>query len=271
MSTYLWQNFLTDYKTKIYIFEKIKKLTEIYEIQNLVEVWPWKWAITKFLLNIDLPLQLIEKDEKMVKILQENFRTEFENKKLSLQNEDILSVKKQDFKNIENSFIVGNLPYYITSPILRFFFEDEKFQPKWWFFMIQYEVAEKIDQNAKKRSFLRWLLNFFYDVKLEKVVSAKCFSPPPKVKSALISILPKNKSDQNFQDKLDFKSVFDFLSLYNQYSRKTIWKITKILQKKWKLKKNNIDLENTSLKNILQKRLEDLSWKELSKIITNIF
>jgi 16S rRNA (adenine1518-N6/adenine1519-N6)-dimethyltransferase len=60
------------------------------------------------------------------------------------------------------TLVVGNLPYYITSPIFRKFFEDHQFTGG--VFLIQKEVAEKIMTNAHKKSYLRWLLNNHYEI-----------------------------------------------------------------------------------------------------------
>ena len=58
--------------------------------------------------------------------------------------------------------------------------------------MVQDEVAQKLKSDAKKKSYLRWLINYAYDVTYIKGVPAKCFKPAPKVKSALIELKIKN-------------------------------------------------------------------------------
>jgi len=73
------------------------------------------------------------------------------------------------------TLVVGNLPYYITSPILRKFFgypakdgtgSQQEFAGG--VFMVQDEVGQKLRSDAKKKSYLRWLLNYAYEVKYLK-------------------------------------------------------------------------------------------------------
>ena len=124
-------------------------------------------------------------------------------------------------KKIEKSktLVTGNLPYYITSPILRKFFEGEKTTRVGGVFLIQQEVADKIVHDAPKKSFLRWLINFSYRVEYVFSVPPQAFTPPPKVTSAVIRILPKQESDIPL---LDFMKLKTFLDLYSPYKRKTL-------------------------------------------------
>ena len=87
--------------------------------------------------------------------------------------------------------IVGNLPYYITSPIFRVFFGYGEQHFAGGVFMIQKEVADKISEDAGKKSFLRWLLNYAHKVSYLKTVPAKAFKPAPKVTSAIVGLAGK--------------------------------------------------------------------------------
>ncbi len=71
---------------------------------------------------------------------------------------------QQDLSNYDQktTIVVGNLPYYITSPIFRTCFEENSFLGG--VFLIQKEVATKIMTNASKKSYLRWLLNNHYTI-----------------------------------------------------------------------------------------------------------
>jgi 16S rRNA (adenine1518-N6/adenine1519-N6)-dimethyltransferase len=163
--------------------------------------------------------------------------------------------------------VVGNLPYYITSPILRKFFSDDVrwcwSDDLWWYsgrfaggiFMVQDEVAQKLASDVKKKSYLRWLLNYAYEVKYLKWVPAKCFKPAPKVKSALIQL-----TINNLQLTIKFETLIQFLDLYSAYSRKTLGAISTMLTKKW----TNIFSIPENLK---KKRLEELKREELEEIL----
>ena len=119
--------------------------------------------------------------------------------------------------------------------------------------MIQAEVGEKIASEAKKKSYLWWLLNRWYEIKYLKTIWPKSFSPPPKVKSCLISIKKKEK------EGVDFWILGTFLDQTSKYSRKTLGKIEKMELKKW-IRKFQIPEE------LKKKRLEELEWNDLATI-----
>jgi 16S rRNA A1518/A1519 N6-dimethyltransferase RsmA/KsgA/DIM1 with predicted DNA glycosylase/AP lyase activity len=121
--------------------------------------------------------------------------------------------------------------------------------------MIQDEVWQKIQTDTRKKSFLWRLTNFAYNIYYHKTVPAKAFKPAPKVKSCLVEFQKK----QNTID-LSFDNLFEFLDLHSQFSRKTLWAISKILLKQDK-KTFQIPEE---LKN---KRLEGLSRRDIEEIV----
>ena len=167
---------------------------------------------------------------------------------------DVKKILKEKWLKTEETLVSGNLPYYITSPIFRKFFEWKK-EYAWWVFMIQDEVAQKLKSDADKKSYLWWLINYAYDVKYLKWVSAKCFKPAPRVKSAVVE-LRLQKADR----RIDFEVLKEFLDLYAAYSRKTLGRIEKMIEKKWE-KKFSIPEE------LRGKRLEELTWDEISFIL----
>ncbi len=76
--------------------------------------------------------------------------------------------------------------------------------------MIQKEVGDKIKTDAKKKSYLRWLLNYRYEVEYLFTVAPESFSPPPKVKSAVVSLKAKSL-EQRVQSNLDYEGMLKFL------------------------------------------------------------
>lgn len=157
------------------------------------------------------------------------------------------------------TLIVGNLPYYITSPILRKFFEEKTSQRAGGVFLIQKEVAEKVMRNAPKKSFLRWLINYSYHVEYCFSVSPKAFNPPPKVTSAVIHLIPKGKEDI---PSIDFGELYTFLDLYSPYKRKTLSAANKIIKKH-----NNSDREY-NIASVGHQRLEELGRDDMETILS---
>ena len=254
MSTYLWQNFLTDTKIRHRIADKTQSYFSKNSCKYLIEIWPWKWSITKLILDISSDFFLFEKDETLKNTLEEVISHK-KNWTAKIIRWDVLNSDLSEFKDKENqTFVVGNLPYYITSPILKKFFWPEKGEFAGWLFMVQDEVWQKLRFDAKKKSYLYWILNYTYEVQYLKTVPAKSFSPAPKVKSCMIWLLKKESVP-----KIDLEELIRFLDLFSPYSRKTLWKISKIVDKKW--------VSFVIPENFQNKRLEELNWNQLEEIL----
>jgi 16S rRNA (adenine1518-N6/adenine1519-N6)-dimethyltransferase len=83
--------------------------------------------------------------------------------------------------------VVANLPYYITSPVLRHFLEASV-KPEIMVVMVQKEVAETICAEAGKRSLFSISVQFYGRPEIVTVVPAASFFPPPEVDSAVVKI-----------------------------------------------------------------------------------
>lgn len=257
----MWQNFLEDKNVVSYIIENIKDKKKLFNFDICLEIWPWKWAITKDLVNIFWRenFYLFEKDLTFSSYLKKIVPEE------NIFWWDILKKNlTKILKKISNRVfthgkicVVWNIPYYITSPILKKFFveSDHIFYGT---FMVQKEVWERIDINATKKTYLWWLLNFKNDVNYLKTVFAESFNPIPRVDSCLIEIQKNNSKNLD----IDFNNFVDLLNLFSPYTRKTLGKIRNILEKNWK----NIYIKDS----IKQKRFENLSWENISSIIKNL-
>ncbi len=261
MWTYLGQNFLIDAKIRHYIADKISVLYEKFWCEALIEIWPGKGSITKLIHSISSHFLVIEKDSTLIP----NLKLQISN--LKCIEWDVLDVDVEKFlqeKNIDskNTFVVGNLPYYITSPILRKFFSDpakdgtgcqQNFA--WGLFMVQDEVGQKVKYDAKKKSYLRWLLNYTYTVTYVKTVPAKAFKPIPRVKSCLIQLTPTSELP-----KFSWDTFIHFLELFAPYSRKTLWAIQKMIKKK-------SDILFDIPLSLQKKRLEEMSREDIATIL----
>ena len=91
-------------------------------------------------------------------------------------------------------YIIGNLPYYITTPIITKIIEDQ-LPVKECVFMVQKEVADRFSAkvNSKEYGSITVFLNYYFDIKKLFVVSKQLFYPVPGVDSAVIKFTRKDE------------------------------------------------------------------------------
>ncbi len=177
----LGQNFLMNE-------EILNQMAHIFDIEwhNIIEVWPWFWALTqKILLKKPKKLTLVELDTDMVKILKDridtwDFHTDTSTE-LSLLHQDVLKMQVLD----NNYFVIANIPYYITSPILQKFLYQWVNPPEKMLILMQKEVGERI--ISKVSSVLSLFVQKKCTVYQEILVWRENFSPAPKVDSVVLS------------------------------------------------------------------------------------
>ncbi|OQY96404.1 MAG: ribosomal RNA small subunit methyltransferase A [Sphingobacteriales bacterium UTBCD1] len=183
----LGQHFLKDEN----ICKKIIAALRQHPFTRLLEVGPGGGALTKYLLEIpDVDFKAVEVDEEKVKYLKSTFPSI----KGKILHHDFLSVEKP----FENKFsIVGNFPYNISSQIL-FRILEWKEDVECVTGMFQKEVAQRIraKEGSKTYGVLSVLIQAFFDVEYLFEVSERSFQPPPKVKSAVIRLLPATKTPE---------------------------------------------------------------------------
>jgi len=203
----LGQNFLIDNN----IINKIIAISNIPN-NNIVEIGPGTGNLTKKILeNKPKSLILIEKDRKLSNDLKLALANQ---KNLKIFNEDILKFQLEDHI-IEDSIIVGNLPYNISSQILAKLIKFQTWPPKYkkLILMFQKEVADKILAKHKSSSFgrLTVLTNARLKVSDSFNVSENCFYPIPKVKSTVLvfePILNKEFKVQNISNLEKITHIF---------------------------------------------------------------
>lgn len=196
---HLGQHFLTDHN----IAEKIVKSLSFQDYSFVVEIGPGMGALTRYLLKHTSNLFLVELDRESVDYLQQEFP--------SLQ-EYIIQADFLKWKPLFSSFaLIGNFPYNISSQILFRILEYRHLIPE-CVGMFQKEVAERIAAKSGNKIYgiLSVLVQTFYKVDYLFTVNEQVFSPPPKVKSAVIRLRIKShmpKLEENIFFKL-VKSAF---------------------------------------------------------------
>ncbi|MCF8368686.1 MAG: 16S rRNA (adenine(1518)-N(6)/adenine(1519)-N(6))-dimethyltransferase RsmA [Bacteroidales bacterium] len=207
---HLGQHFLTDNSVAEKIVSYLSESTT-----HLLEIGPGTGILTNYILDKEIPNYfLIEVDRESVDYL---------NKKYPQLTGQILLHDFLKF-NIDTIFndrfsIIGNFPYNISSQIL-FRVLTYRQQVEEVIGMFQKEVAERIASppGSKKYGILSVLIGAFYEVELLLQVSEHVFSPPPKVKSAVLRLKRNGVKALECNEKLFFDLV---KTAFNQ-RRKTL-------------------------------------------------
>jgi len=178
-SKYMGQNFLIDNSA----LSKIIKTSELTKEDTVLEIGPGLGILTKELAGNAGQVVAIEKDRTMVAILEETLK---DNQNVTIVQGDALKYNHK----LKKYKIIANIPYYLTSPLIRKFLE-EKIQPDFMVLMVQKEVAQRICSKPPNMSLLAVAVQFYADPKIISYVSKECFWPAPKIDSAIIKITPR--------------------------------------------------------------------------------
>lgn len=173
----LGQHWLEDEKA----LEYIVKVADIGPADTVLEIGPGPGGLTKHLIQQAKKVIAIELDANLAHELKQKIPY----KKLEIIEADIL---KFDLQGLPNNYkVVANIPYYLTSNLLRVLCESSN-PPERIVLLVQKEVAERVAAVPGKMSILAVSVQLYYQPKLGAVVPAKLFTPPPKVDSQVIML-----------------------------------------------------------------------------------
>jgi len=186
----LGQNFLQSIEVRAHILEAAGDISG----KNVLEIGPGLGFLTTKLVSEKANVTAVELDERSAETLRRDFG---QKKNLSLIVNDIL---KTDLENLAfpgddphgHYSIVANIPYNITSHLIKKILAETKRKPVFAILMIQKEVAEKIAKDPKQKSPHRSLLSLSVEIFAESEilfeVGRENFFPVPGVDSAVIKL-----------------------------------------------------------------------------------
>lgn len=246
------QNFLKNQD----IIEQITNSISPTPKDLIVEIGPGGGAITRKLKKYGSRLVAIEIDEETKPLLNP-----LEDEKTSIKYADFLEIDLNKFLNdysYEKLYMIGNLPYYITTPIIEHII-DSRIPLESLTIMVQKEVADRFlaIPGTKEYGYMTVLLNYHFDIKKITDVSKKDFEPMPKVDSTVIKLIKKEEQDIDYDRfKQFFKDSFKFKrkTLNNNLKAYNREKIQKVLED------NGFSLSN---------RAEEIDLKTFIDIIKN--
>ena len=168
------QNFLVERP----ILETILETANIQPEDHIVEVGPGLGVLTQELAKKAAKVTTIELDDSLIPLLQSTLPA---NVKLLHQNALDFTPPTTPYK------VVANIPYNITSPLLRHFLQATN-PPQTLTLLIQKEVAEKLSATEPNHSMLSLQTQLYAQPKIAKIVPPEAFFPAPKVHSAIIHL-----------------------------------------------------------------------------------
>ena len=251
----LGQNFLTD----VFIMDAIVEGLQVTKDDTVIEIGPGVGVLTGLAADECGRLVAIELDDRLIPILHENLAGYFN---VEIVHADVLKTDLAQFA--EKPVILGNLPYYITTPILMKFIED-KVPMKAAVFMIQKEVAEKLTAAPGSANYgvLAVIMQQFFDITYVVEAPPEAFIPAPKVTSQVVRLVPNEARREELNSQETFIALVK--KAFSQ-RRKTLanslsgWKgMDKAAAAAW-LSENGIDP---------QRRPETLSPAEFTELSNN--
>lgn len=150
-----------------------------------LEIGPGLGTLTSSLLKRFTKVIAVEFDQR----LADNLPKSFPGKNLEVITGDILQVDIAAIVGSNHYVVAGNIPYYITSPIVRKLLSVQP-APERIVLLMQKEVAERIAAEPGDHSLLSLLVQNRAEVELGPVVKAAEFTPPPKVDSQILVLTP---------------------------------------------------------------------------------
>ncbi len=246
------QNFIFDKN----ILKKIVSIADINDKTLVIEIGVGAGTLTSELLNKSKFLLGYEIDNELKETIDENLK-EYNNYNIIYDDflKRNLSLDTKKIKH-ENVVVVGNLPYYITTPIIEKIIND-KIEPKQMVFMVQKEVANRFAAkiNTKDYGSITVFLNYYFTIKKEFTVSKNVFFPIPKVDSAILSFKSKEKNMHVKNEKIFFKLVRDAFKQKRKNLRNNLkgYDLDKINQELLKHNKSlNCRAENITLEEFIK-------------------
>ena len=227
------QNFIIDEN----IINNIIKSAEVDKDTLVIEIGPGAGSLTFKLSEYAKNVLCYEIDTTLKELLQDNLS---ECNNVDIIFKDFLKanvledIKKYNYKKL---YVVANLPYYITTPIIIKFIEDNIPVDK-IVVMVQKEVGDrfKAKPNTKEYNSLSIYLNYYFDVKKLLDISKNVFIPKPNVDSIVVEFTKKENLYKLKNEKLFFNLVKDSFTqkrktIKNNLKKYNLEKIEEVLKK----------------------------------------
>ncbi len=204
----LGQHWLTDQS----ILQAICEAAELTPDNMVLEIGSGPGTLTKLLASRVHQVVAVEFDHDLARQLASSTVDN-----VTVVEKDIL---KFDLRTLPQEYIVvANIPYYITSKLIRVLSETVN-PPERAIILVQKEVAERVCAKPGSMSLLSVSAQYYWEASLDIVVPAKLFTPPPKVDSQLLVM--KRRQEPLFGAGVDSKQFFRLVKAGFSARRKTL-------------------------------------------------
>jgi 16S rRNA (adenine1518-N6/adenine1519-N6)-dimethyltransferase len=176
----LGQNFLID----PHALEHIVESAEIPADSTVLEVGPGLGSLTRYLAVAARRVVAVELDANLIPVLEDVLH-DFSN--VEIVHGDILELDPAELMDQSGYRVVANIPYYITSNLIRHLLEA-RLKPQKLVLTVQREVAERITANPGDMSLLALSVQVYGQAKIVKRIPAGAFYPPPKIDSSAVAV-----------------------------------------------------------------------------------
>jgi 16S rRNA (adenine1518-N6/adenine1519-N6)-dimethyltransferase len=245
----LGQNFLVDTR----VLDAIVEAAELSPDDVILEIGAGTGALTQRLAMSSANIIAVELDKGLFRVLQSIYQ---DKPNVNVIHADIL---KLDFLTLQNLYaqnsgikVVGNLPYYITKPILMKVLDESSRLPIQMFLaMVQREVGARMKAlpGTKDYGALSVAIAYRSDVEILKRVSAASFYPKPEVDSSLVKLNIRSKPSLEVKDEWLF---FYIVRAAFQYRRKTLRNALRLAGRSNKVQSKGIKLDDNTVDSALQ-------------------
>ncbi len=197
----LGQNFIIDRSA----IKKFLKAANLKSEDVVLEIGPGIGNLTQEIAKEVKKVIAVEKDLKMCEILKETLKN-FNNVEVVIG--DVLKIPDTKYKIHDTKYkIVANLPFYLTSPVIRKFLEPTEVRPLSMTLIVQKEVAQRMCARPPSMNLLAVSVQFYAKPEIISYISKKSFWPQPKVDGAILKISAFNQRRKSAFNQRFFRIV----------------------------------------------------------------
>ncbi len=260
----LGQNFLFDQNLAKWTVDQL----EIESGDHVVEIGPGLGSLTEILAAKEISLTLIEKDARLIPHLREQFASPGNPSvaaAVTLHHADATTFDTRELLGRGPLKIIGNLPYYVSTPILDRFV-DPLLGPTRLVFTLQRELADRLNARPSTKAYgaMTVCIGRRWSIRALRTLPPSVFHPAPKVDSSVIVITPRPLTDTPLCDA----PLFDRLVRAGfSERRKQLHRHLGEFRDRWAATAAHLGIPETA-------RAEELSiaqWTELTRFVAPAF